>query len=87
MSTPTKRRKQAATALRTVEPPKADQSAAKALPEWCAHTPEEMFYTLNMGCEYASDLQAIEMSRQEFVALKQRLAELRGIPFDAERAA
>ena len=62
-------------------------STTEALPDWVTTTPEEMRYCLNVGCEYVSDLQVIEMSRQEFVALKQRLAELRGIPFDAERAA
>lgn len=52
------------------------------LPEWIHQTPEETSYALLMwepdgGCE-----QEIELTRSEYIKLKQYLALLRGYPLD-----
>jgi hypothetical protein len=77
MSTTTKRRTRAAN-LQAVAPATSAPTDPNALPDWVTETPEPWTtYQLAMWQD-AIDIQGIDLSREEFIALKQRLAELRG---------
>lgn len=47
-------------------------------PDWVDETPEEPTYDLSMWDPGGSEEQSIPITRKEFIALKQHLAELRG---------
>ena len=49
-------------------------------PEWVNSTPPDTKYFMAMEHDTEHE-QEIEVSREEFVALKRHLAELRGVPF------
>jgi hypothetical protein len=51
-------------------------------PDWVTETPEDITYELGMT-DTTEYLQEIRLSRDEYIALKARLAELRG--FGASR--
>ncbi len=54
-------------------------------PEWMDETPPETAYALVMEVEADAieDVQRIEMTREEFIALKQHLAKMRGLCYPA----
>ncbi len=56
---------------------------APELPDWLTDTPG-VFYQLEMSTEANGGVQTIDMSREEFRALKQHLAKLRGIEVPAD---
>jgi hypothetical protein len=56
-------------------------SEPNEIPNWVANTPNEQAYELNMF-DSDDNAQQIEMSRDEFIALKAHLAALRGYALD-----
>lgn len=50
---------------------------ADGVPAWVFETPAEHAYTLDMSNTYQSE-ENIELSRDEYIALKSKLAEMRG---------
>jgi len=63
-----------------VEPEKtkqAKEAAPSAMPDWVDLTPEDILYDLAMYNDHGGG-QEIEITREEFIALKQHLAALRG---------
>jgi hypothetical protein len=65
------------TALIMTEPSPAGQGKTPA-PEWLLETPMPTHYTLTMWDEEGGNEQDVLLNRREFIALKRRLAEMRG---------
>jgi hypothetical protein len=59
--------------------PKAEPQAAPELPEWLQGTSAETTYELTVFDEAGGSVEIVNMNRAEYLALKVRLAELRGI--------
>jgi hypothetical protein len=55
----------------------AKKQSPGSTPEWLAETPE-ILYTLEAFCD--EELERVEVSKDEYVALKHHLATLRGLP-------
>ena len=57
------------------------------LPDWAIETPGEMMYDLEMCDPWKGCVDGVKLTRQEFIALKRRLAEMRGYKLSAEEEA
>lgn len=53
-------------------------SGHEPLPDWLTHTPDETIYSLTMFDGGGTAVQDIEITRDEYLALKAHLANLRG---------
>lgn len=59
-------------------PKKAKKAPAEEVPEWATTTPEEIDYYLEMYDPNDEALQHVDLTRDEFIALKEHLAKMRG---------
>jgi len=48
------------------------------IPDWVTETPDDVSYNLAMFGDEGAAVQDIPLTREEFIELKRRLAELRG---------
>ena len=56
----------------------AQPPAPEAAPDWVTETPEQHCYSLEMDGPCCGNQQEVELSRSEYTALKQHLAQMRG---------
>ncbi len=54
-------------------------------PEWATETPDEVEYRLDMFYQ-GEDLQSVELTREEFIALKLHLAKMRSLTPEVSNA-
>ena len=57
------------------------------LPDWLTETPEDCAHAIVMYDSGGDQIQGIEMDRQEYIALKERLGELRGFAVEQGKPA
>jgi hypothetical protein len=57
----------------------AEVAPAEPLPDWAIKTPEEMRYDLEMYDPWEGCVDGVSLTRNEYLALKQYLAKMRGI--------
>ncbi len=57
----------------------AATAPAEALPDWAIKTPEEISYDLEMYDPWTGTVDGVTLTRDEYIALKQHLAKMRGI--------
>ena len=79
---PPPKTKPAAAEAPAAEPP--PQPQLPDFPEWVSSTPGDHTYELNMFDISGESLQYIEVTREEFIALKERLAVIRGLVQEEE---
>jgi hypothetical protein len=63
--------------LQTAEPPAAE--AVSRVPDWIYETPEPMSYSIAMTEPGGNHLQDVDITCEEYAALKIRVAEMRGL--------
>ena len=58
--------------------PKTTKPKPAAVPEWVNTTPDELGYSLYMYSSDGEDIEELDVTRTEYIALKEYLAQMRG---------
>lgn len=66
--------------------PEVAPTHQNAVPDWVTETPDMEYNLIMFDCD-GSGRQSIDLTREEFIKLKEYLAELRGLPLPAEESA